>query len=137
MTAWKVIFGLVYSAFIAGAGQANTVQNSNSVLPPITQDSSSGGLVPSEQLAKCLSEKGARMYGAYWCPHCADQKNVFGDSFQYIKYTECDPKGPNPDTQSCQQAELTRYPTWTIPGGKDLIGTQSLQALSEWSTCSI
>ena len=24
--------------------------------------------------AKCLSENGVKMYWAYWCPHCNDQK---------------------------------------------------------------
>ena len=27
--------------------------------------------------AQCLTAKGAQMYGAWWCPHCADQKELF------------------------------------------------------------
>jgi hypothetical protein len=29
------------------------------------------------QLAQHLAETGGVMYGAYWCPHCADQKAMF------------------------------------------------------------
>ena len=35
-------------------------------------------------LAKSLKEKGAVMYGAYWCPHCKAEKARFGTSFQYV-----------------------------------------------------
>ena len=27
-----------------------------------------------DSFAKCLADKQAKMYGLYWCPHCADQK---------------------------------------------------------------
>ena len=40
------------------------------------------------QLAKHLTEEGAVMYGAYWCPHCSDQKQSFGKAFKYIQYVE-------------------------------------------------
>jgi hypothetical protein len=31
--------------------------------------------------AKCLASKQAKMYGLYWCPHCAEQKEMFGKPF--------------------------------------------------------
>ena len=37
-----------------------------------------------DSFAKCLSAKGVKMYGAWWCPHCKDQKESFGYSFQYV-----------------------------------------------------
>jgi hypothetical protein len=37
-----------------------------------------------EAFAKCISAKQAKMYGAYWCPHCAEQKEMFGGAFQYV-----------------------------------------------------
>ena len=27
-----------------------------------------------EEFAKCLTENGAVMYGAFWCPHCSRTK---------------------------------------------------------------
>jgi len=30
--------------------------------------------------AQCLKEKGSIFYGAFWCPHCQNQKTMFGKS---------------------------------------------------------
>ena len=32
----------------------------------------------SREVAKHLKESGAKMYGAFWCSHCEDQKETFG-----------------------------------------------------------
>ena len=46
------------------------------------------------ELAKAMREKGITMYGAYWCPHCSRQKELFGqEAWGYINYVECSPKG--------------------------------------------
>ena len=46
------------------------------------------------ELAKRMTEKGISMYGAYWCPHCSRQKELFGaEAWSYIDYVECSPKG--------------------------------------------
>src|SRR5579885_3423480 len=42
-----------------------------------------------DAFAKCLTTKQAKMYGAFWCPHCAEQKEMFGSSFKYAPYIEC------------------------------------------------
>jgi hypothetical protein len=34
--------------------------------------------------AKCLANKGMKMYGTEWCKNCQKQKALFGDSFKYI-----------------------------------------------------
>src|SRR5246127_5182433 len=34
-----------------------------------------------DSFAQCLAAKQAKMYGLYWCSHCADQKAMFGASF--------------------------------------------------------
>jgi hypothetical protein len=70
----------------------------------------------AESLAKCLSDKGAKMFGAYWCGHCQNQKLAFGESFKYIDYTECDPKGENANPSACSSAGIKGYPTWQING---------------------
>ncbi len=62
-----------------------------------------------DTFAKCLTEKGWVMYGAEWCSHCKDQKALFGDSFQYIKYVEC------PDNiQLCLDRGVNGYPSWIV-----------------------
>jgi hypothetical protein len=46
------------------------------------------------ELAKVMQENGVSMYGAYWCPHCSRQKELFGkEAWSYINYVECSPKG--------------------------------------------
>jgi len=52
----------------------------------ITRDVNTPG--QHDELAQCLTSQGVKMYGAYWCPHCQDQKDDFGASFTYIDYIE-------------------------------------------------
>src|SRR5580698_8173932 len=54
-----------------------------------------------DAFAKCLTAKQAKMYGAFWCPHCEEQKEMFGSSFKYAPYTECGIKGSRALTQAC------------------------------------
>lgn len=90
-----------------------------------------------ETFTKCLSEKGAKMYGAYWCSHCNEQKEMFGDLFENIEYVECaEEDNPRVQTIACQQAEISGYPTWEINGQK-YPGKQSFEALAKLSGCSL
>lgn len=56
------------------------------------------------------------MYGAFWCPHCAEQKKFFGKSADELPYVECDPRGENAQPQICQAKNVAWYPTWEING---------------------
>lgn len=87
--------------------------------------------------AQCLSDRDITMYGAFWCPHCADQKELFGDSFEYIEYVECDPRGENPQSERCLTQNIESYPTWMHPDGRRWEGTQTMETLSEISGCTL
>lgn len=81
--------------------------------------------------AKYLTEKGVVMYGAYWCSHCQNQKQMFGTAFQYITYVEC-----TKETEKCVAAGVKGYPTWTFPnpektGVSKLEGEISLEKLAQ------
>jgi len=89
------------------------------------------------KLAKCLTQSDAIMYGAYWCPHCKVQKSLFGEDFQYIKYQECDPNGEDGDPKACNKAKVEGYPSWGIPGQKNLVGEQTLEDLAKWANCPL
>lgn len=68
-------------------------------------------------LAEHLTDQGALFYGASWCPHCQEQKRLFGASVDRLPYIECSPAGPNgPQLPSCSRAGVTSYPTWVIDG---------------------
>ena len=84
-------------------------------------------------LAKHLKQVEAKMYGAFWCPHCHEQKQLFGqEASQSINYIECDPKGKKPQPELCEAAKIESFPTWKIKG-KSVSGTQSLEELATMS----
>lgn len=98
--------------------------------PPITKASG-----PAEvALANHLKDIGATMYGAWWCPHCHDQKQLFGaEAAQTFNYVECAEDGQNPQPDLCRsKPEVTGFPTWEI-NGEFYPGTQSLTRLAELS----
>jgi glutaredoxin len=86
-------------------------------------------------VAKCLTQKGVIMYGAYWCPHCAAQKKIFGDDFQFITYQECDDAGTNGNHKLCLEKGVTSYPTWIFPGQGNLVGEQQPASLAQLANC--
>eukprot|EP01038_Epipyxis_sp_PR26KG_P007776 gene7776-10564_t len=78
------------------------------------------------QLAESLKLLNAKMYGAYWCSHCNNQKKIFGaEAFKSLEYIECDKEGENSKYKLCREKNIPGYPTWEIagkyfPGEKDL-----------------
>ena len=90
-----------------------------------------------DAFAKCLSAKQAKMYGAYWCPHCEDQKEKFGSSFQYAPYVECGIKGSKGIEPVCTEAGIKRFPTWIFADGARVEGEHELQFLGEQTGCSL
>ncbi len=86
--------------------------------------------------AQCLTEKGVKMYGAFWCSHCENNKKEFGNSWKYVDYVECDARGANAQPELCREKGVLGYPTWEI-NGKMYQGEQSLEALSAASGCPL
>jgi len=84
------------------------------------------------RLAQHLTVTNAKMYGAYWCSHCLNQKSKFGEAKKLIPYIECDAKGENPQTALCQEKGIKGFPTWEI-NGKMLSGERSLDELADAS----
>ena len=84
-------------------------------------------------LAEHLTTIGAKEYGAYWCPHCFQQKQLFGkEAFTKAPYVECATDGVNAQTKACQDAGVKAFPTWVIKG-TTYSGVQSLEKLAELS----
>jgi uncharacterized membrane protein len=82
-------------------------------------------------LASRLAASGAVFYGASWCPHCQDQKALFGASAGRLPYVECSTAGPgSPSTQACTDADVQVYPTWVFAGGDRAEGVQPLSELA-------
>jgi hypothetical protein len=90
-----------------------------------------------DEFAKCLTNNGVKMYGAYWCPHCNNQKKMFGDSWKYINYIECSLPNRAGQTEFCKQAGIRAYPTWEFKNGERIEGELTLEQLSQYSNCKL
>ncbi len=99
--------------------------------------SCSSGPGKYDAFAQCLTEHNTTMYGAYWCPHCLNQKEQFGKSWKYVNYVECSLPGNQGQTEICSKAGITGYPTWEFADGSRLSGEISLTTLSTKSGCSL
>lgn len=84
-----------------------------------------------DSFAQCLTEKGAIMYGVDWCSHCQNQKRLFGDSFKYINYVNCEQH-----KKDCLRAGVEGYPTWKI-NKTSYSGEQSLERLASLTGCKL
>jgi protein-disulfide isomerase len=136
-----------YQGNLADAQQTNNLSNQKITvvnLGVISASSSNQGNKISRQnsasistkkvdLASHLKQIGAKFYGAFWCPYCSKQKEMFGEqAFRQINYIECDPRGKNPRPDLCRKASIQGFPTWEI-NGKQYPGMKSLAELAELS----
>lgn len=90
-----------------------------------------------DSFAKCIANTSTTFFGAFWCPHCHDQKNEFGDAAKYLPYVECSLPDASGQTQVCIQNKIEGYPTWQFPDGSRVTGLQTLQTLSEKTGCPL
>ncbi|HAN46338.1 MAG TPA: Vitamin K epoxide reductase [Cyanobacteria bacterium UBA8156] len=82
------------------------------------------------QLAQHLQTTNVKMYGAFWCPHCREQKAAFGEAAALVPYVECDPRGEKAQAALCQTKNIRSYPTWEIDG-QLVEGARSLTDLAK------
>lgn len=87
-------------------------------------------------LARYLHSIGAKMYGAFWCSHCLEQKEMFGrEAAKQLDYVECFPDGYRTGTKmidACLDAKIEGFPTWII-NGQVLSGEVELSELAQAS----
>jgi hypothetical protein len=92
-----------------------------------------------DAFAKCLKDRNVLMYGAYWCPHCVEQKEEFGASFKYAPYVECGiPGNTRGEKQVCKDAGIQHFPTWQFPPvGERVERVLPLDDLSDRTGCPL
>ena len=92
-----------------------------------------------DAFARCLGDRGVKMYGAWWCPHCQEQKEKFAASFEYAPYIECGIKGqPTGQNPVCKQDGIKHYPTWQFPPtGERVERVFDLWELSDRTGCPL
>lgn len=127
-----VITGLL--VFLVGLGWASladqpAVVGGPGMAPPVQADSTPAKV----ELAKHLSQVGAKVYTAYWCPHCRDQKELFGkEAAAELTIIECAPDGRNNQAALCKQKGVQGYPSWEINGTVDS-GVKPIETLASLS----
>ena len=89
-----------------------------------------------DTFAQCLSDKNVKFYGAFWCPHCAHQKELL-DYSEMIPYVECSLADQSGQTEVCIQANITNYPTWEFSFGDRMTGVIAPQELSNKTSCPL
>jgi len=73
-----------------------------------------------EKIAKCLTEKGIRVYVADWCPFCQQQKELFGEAAKYLNSIDChDPTVGGNNIAKCPNIE--GVPAWRDKDGNELM----------------
>ncbi len=97
-----------------------------------------------DEFAKCLTEeKTVTFYGAFWCPHCQNQKSMFGKSAKYLPYVECSTPDGQRQTQVCIDKGITTYPTWEfatsskVASTTRIVGEMQLNEIAEKTQCSL
>ena len=123
-----LLAGLIWSSSI----DPSTKRVSNNVegIPPAVIALSSPQKI---KLAEHLTKEGAVMYNAYWCPHCHDQKEMFGkESSEKLNLVECAKDGFNNKRELCEAKGISGFPSWEINGSIDS-GVKSLKELAELS----
>ena len=90
-----------------------------------------------DAFATCIAESGATFYGAFWCPHCQNQKAMFGTSARLLPYVECSTPDGNSQLPVCNDAGVKGYPTWEFADGSRESGEVSLERLAEKTSCTL
>ncbi len=88
-----------------------------------------------DEFATCLKDSGTKFFGTFWCPHCRNQKALFGKSMKLLPYIECSTANGQGTLQICKDANITGYPTWEFPDGSRLSGEIPLETLAEKTSC--
>ncbi len=87
--------------------------------------------------AQCLKDKGAVFYGAFWCPHCQSQKEMFGRSAKLLPYVECSTPNGREQLPLCIEKKIEGYPTWEFADGSREGGEVPLSKLAEKTGCAL
>jgi hypothetical protein len=87
--------------------------------------------------ATCVKDSGTLFYGAFWCPHCAAQKALFGSSAHYLPYVECSSADGQSQLPICNEAGVQGYPTWKFPDGTVKSGEVTLAELATATNCPL
>jgi len=91
-----------------------------------------------DAFATCIADSGATFYGTFWCPHCQNQKQLFGrKASKLLPYVECSTPDGKGQKQVCTDAGIEGYPTWEFADATRQTGSLSLEVLAEKTMCAL
>ena len=126
---------IAFIVLLSGLIWSNQVDPSKAegIIDPIEKSSPVVTTASSTQkidFAKFLNANNITMYSAYWCPHCHDQKQLFGiKATEELNIVECAKDGINNQYELCQKKGIEGFPSWEI-NNKIYSGTRDLQELA-------
>lgn len=115
--------GLAYKYKGDGAGNNNAKQPETAV--------------KYADFAKCLKDKGAVFYGAFWCGHCQNQKKAFGASVDFLPYVECSTPDGKGQLAVCADKKIEGYPAWVFSDGSRQSGEAPFEQLASKTGCAL
>ncbi len=122
-----LLSGLIWSNQVDPANANINIDSTNNTAPAIRNKSSNENV----KFAKFLNEQGIVMYSAYWCPHCHDQKELFGkEAAEELTIIECAKDGKNNQFEICQEKGIEGFPSWEI-NNQIYSGTRELREIAE------
>lgn len=124
ITYWYVIILVVVVVFVGFQAKSSSTSNTEAASTKY------------DEFAQCISDAGASFYGAFWCPHCQEQKALFEQSPK-IPYIECSTPNGEGRTEICTTENITGYPTWKFADGTESSGVQTLATLAEKTSCTL
>tara|TARA_B100000214_G_scaffold365652_1_gene333654 strand:+ start:253 stop:663 length:411 start_codon:yes stop_codon:yes gene_type:complete len=128
MSVAVLLAGMIWSTSVDPS--TKEISNNFQGVPPAVVAISSPEKI---KLAEHLTKEGAVMYNAYWCPHCHDQKEMFGKvAAEKLNLVECAKDGLDNRRDLCEAKGITGFPSWEINGKIDS-GVKSLKELAELS----
>ena len=108
-----LIGGLIWSNNVDPSNAIDVSNNKENVSPVITTSSSTQKV----NFAKFLTDNNIKMYSAYWCPHCHDQKQLFGKkAVKELTVVECAQDGKDNQYEICREKQIEGFPSWEIKG---------------------
>ncbi len=118
--------GLIWSSAIDPKTQDSITIGEG--IPPVVQTRSTPEKI---DFARYLSSSGVVQYSAYWCPHCHEQKELFGrEASGELVIVECASDGKNNQHELCNRKGIEYFPSWEI-GDRIYSGVKSLEQLAE------
>ncbi len=126
----KIIIGVVSVLIIGAVG----------IFVFVPQTATAPGSVPAGKytaFADCITQSGSKFFGAFWCPHCAAQKALFGDAVKNLPYIECSNPDGQSQTQVCKDNGVSSYPTWVFPDHSTTTGEVPLATLAAKTSCTL